>query len=152
MLSEVEARRGERGGTLPETVIVMSVLLAVMFGIIDFGRALYTYSFVTNAARQGARWAIVRGSKCTLLDHCPAAKGSTDIQPYVQGLSEGAMTANNISASLSFPSCPSGVVSANGNSPGCVAEVTVQYPFKFMLPFLPAGIQLSSTSEMVISN
>ena len=40
----------ERGSTLPETVIVMSVLLAVMFGIIDFGRALYTYGFVTRRA------------------------------------------------------------------------------------------------------
>ena len=144
------ARVRERGGTLPETVLVMAVLLAVMFGIIDFGRALYTYSFVANAAREGARWAIVRGSKCTMLDHCNAS--SSDVQNYVQSLSEGATTASSITANLQFPSCPSGVVGGGSNAPGCVAEVTVVYPFRFMLPFLPTSIRMSSTSEMVISN
>jgi Flp pilus assembly protein TadG len=138
-------RDGERGSALVEMAVVMAVLLMIMFGIIDFGRAFYTYSFVANAAREGARWAIVRGSKCTQLDHCPAASGTSDIQPYVQSLSEGATNPSKISATLAFTGC--------GNAPGCVAEVTVQYPFKFMLPFLPsAGMTMSSTSEMVISN
>jgi len=134
----------ERGTTLVETAVVMAVLLAIMFGVIDFGRALYTYSFVANAAREGARWAIVRGSKCTLLDHCPAS--SSDLQTYVRSLSEGATNPSSITASLSFPS-------GGSNAPGSVAEVTVTYPFVFMLPFMPsAGIKMTSTSEMVISN
>lgn len=146
-------RNRERGTTLVETAVVMAVLLTIMFGIIDFGRALYTYSFVANAAREGARWAIVRGSKCTLLDHCPAVTGSTDIQPYVQSLSEGATNPARIQANLQFPSCPSGSSGGSNNAPGCIAEVTVKYPFTFMLPFLPTtGMTMSSTSEMVISN
>jgi Flp pilus assembly protein TadG len=140
----------ERGSSLPETAIVMAVLLAVMFGIMDFGRALYTYGFVANAAREGARWAIVRGSKCTLLDHCPAQQGSSDIQTYVQSLSEGAMNASNIKATLTFPS-PS--CTSTNNAPGCVAEVTVSYPFTFIAPFVSnLKITMSSTSEMVIAN
>ena len=95
-------RNRERGSTLAETAIVMGVLLLLTLGIMDFARALYTYSFVANAARQGARWAIVRGSQCTMLDHCPAKSGSTDVQPYVQSLSEGATKASNIAASLSL--------------------------------------------------
>ena len=63
----MKPKHGERGASLVETVIVMGVLLALMFGIIDFGRALYTYSFVAQLARQGARWAIVRGANCTVL-------------------------------------------------------------------------------------
>ncbi len=137
--------RSERGSTLAETAIVMAVLLAIMFGIIDFGRALYTYSFVANAAREGARWAIVRGAKCTQLDHCPAASGTTDIEPYVQSLSEGATNASKITANLSFPS--------GSNAPGSVAEVTVQYPFTFIAPFVSKlTLPMTSTSEMVISN
>jgi len=138
----------ERGSTLPETVIVMGVLLAMMFGIMDFGRALYTYGFVANAAREGARWAIVRGSQCTQLDHCSAQ--SADLQTYVQSLSEGAMNASNITATLAFPS-PS--CTSPDNAPGCVAEVTVKYPFTFIAPFVSSlKINMSSTSEMVISN
>jgi Flp pilus assembly protein TadG len=135
----------ERGASLPETAIVMAVLLAVMFGIMDFGRALYTYGFVANAAREGARWAIVRGSKCTLLDHCSAK--SADVQTYVQSLSEGAMNASSIGATVQFPSC------GGSNAPGCVAEVTVTYPFTFIAPFVSKlTIPMSSTSEMVIAN
>jgi Flp pilus assembly protein TadG len=142
----------ERGSTMVETAFVMTALLTVLLGIIDFGRALYTYSFVAQLARQGARWAIVRGSTCAMLDHCPAQSGSTDIQPYIQGLSYGATTAGNIHANLSFPgsNCAAGASGGGSNAPGCVAMVTVGYQFNFMLPFMPQPT-MSSTSEMVIS-
>lgn len=141
----MRARNGERGTTLVETAIVMGVLLMFTLGIFDFGRALYTYSFLANAARQGARWAIVRGADCTQLDHCPAKSGSTDIQPFVQSLSEGATKASNIQATLNFP---------NGNdSPGSIAQVTVTYPFTFIAPGLSKlSFTMTSTSEMIISN
>ncbi len=136
-------RHNERGTTLVETTVVMAVLLAVMFGIIDFGRALYTYSFVADAAREGARWAIVRGSKCTQLDHCNAT--SAEVQTYVQSLSEGATTASSITATLNLPN--------GNNAPGSIAEVTVTYPFTFVAPFVSKlKLTMTSTSEMVISN
>lgn len=151
----MKARKAERGSAMVETAFVMTALLTVLFGIVDFGRALYTYSFVAQLAREGSRWAIVRGSTCTVLDHCPAQSGTTDIQPYIQGLSEGATTASSIHAFLSFPSsagCASGASGSGTNAPGCVASVTVSYPFSFMLPFLPKGLfTMSSTSQMVIS-
>jgi Flp pilus assembly protein TadG len=150
-------RHRERGSALAETAVVMTVLLMLMFGIIDFGRALYTYSFVAQLARQGARWAIVRGADCTLLPTpsgtCPAKSGTTDMTPYIQSLNEGATNASNISASLTWGTSPG---CTGGNNPGCTAIVTVTYPFKFLLPFMPSGslgtIQMSSTSTMVISN
>ena len=145
-------RRGERGASLPEAAIVMTLLLTLMFGIVDFGRAFYTYDLVSHMARQGARWAIVRGSQCSGLDHCPAQQGSTDILPYVQSLSEGATNASQISATLTFPSC-AGASGGASDAPGCVAQVTVSYPFNFLLPFVHSGqITMTSSSQMVISN
>jgi Flp pilus assembly protein TadG len=154
----VIARRRERGASLPETAIIMAVLLAMMFGIIDFGRALYTYSFVAQLARQGARWAIVRGADCTAYSSaCPAAKGSTDIQPYIQSLNEGAMNGSQIQANLQFSSnsanCPNASAGLPSNKPGCIAQVTVSYPFSFMLPWVPnTTITMTSTSQMIIAN
>jgi hypothetical protein len=104
-------------------------------------------SWRTPRAR-AARWAIVRGSQCTQLDHCSAQ--SADIQTYVQSLSEGAMSASNITATLTFPSAS---CTSPDNAPGCVAEVTVKYPFTFVAPFVSKlTINMSSTSEMVIAN
>jgi Flp pilus assembly protein TadG len=143
------ARNGERGTSLAETTIVMGLVLALLFGVIDFGRAMYTYAFVAQLARQGARWAIVRGSQCTLLDHCNATQ--SDIQNYVQSLSEGATTPSKIAATAAWGSCPAGL---SGNAPGCSVTVTVTYPFKFVMPYLPGPgmtINMSSTSQMVIS-
>lgn len=147
-------RHRERGGSLPETALVLAILLAMLFGIIDFGRAMYTYAFVAQLARQGARWAIVRGSQCTVLDHCNATKD--DIQIYVRGLSEGATRPTSITVpSASWGACPAG--SAATNAPGCTVTVTVRYPFNFMLPFMPTTggtlltMNMVSSAQMVVS-
>ncbi len=145
----------ERGSSLPEAAIVMSVLLALLFGIVDFGRATYTYAYVAQVARQGARWMIVRGSQCTVLDHCNAQ--TSDVQNYVRSLSQGATDPTQIRASAGFSSvtCPAG--SLVSNAPGCTVSVTVTYPFQFMLPYMPKShgqlltLNVTSTSQMVIS-
>lgn len=140
------SRHGQRGASMPEMVIVAGVLLSILFGIIDFSRAMYTYSFVAELAREGARWAIVRGSQCTALDHCGATSG--DVQTYLQSRSEGVTIASSISASATWPSCST----APSNAPGCLVVVTVSYPFHFIAPFVSkAQINMSSTSQMVIS-
>lgn len=149
-------RASQRGSSLAETAIVMSAVLALLFGIVDFGRATYTYAFVAQLARQGARWAMVRGSTCTVLDHCNASR--SEIQNYVQSLSVGATSANNIVLAPNSPmyTCPLG--SNAQNAPGCVISLTVQYPFSFMLPYMPKNglggpltITMQSTSKMVIT-
>jgi Flp pilus assembly protein TadG len=146
----MHVRRRERGASLPETAIVMTVCLALLFGIIEFGRAMYTYAFVAQLAREGARWAIVRGNQCTLLDHCNAAQ--SDIQTYVQSLSEGATNASGINVTANWPTsgCPPG---QTAKSPGCVVSVTVSYNFNFLpTKYAPSTfIAMSSTSQMVIS-
>jgi Flp pilus assembly protein TadG len=141
-------RKRQRGSSLPETAIVMAVLLAMICGIIDFGRALYTYGFVAQIARQGARWAIVRGSQCTLLTDCNATEAQ--IQTYVQSLGYGFVIPSKIVVSAIWPTCPPG---SSGNAPGCTVEVQVTYPFKFVLPWTSSlgQLNMSSTSEMVIS-
>ena len=141
-------RNSQRGASLPETAIVMGIVLALLFGVVEFGRAMYTYAFVAQIAREGARWAIVRGAQCTQLDHCNAQ--SSDVQAYVQNLSEGATTPGSFIVTATWPSCPTGA--AAKNSPGCTVAVNVKYTFNFVAPFVSkVAIPMSSTSQMVIS-
>ncbi len=149
----IRAKHSERGASMAETAITMSVVLLLLFGIIDFARATYTYSWVANAARMGARWMVVRGSlSCTsgngfVIDNCSAQ--SAALQTYVQSLNTGMMATNNIAATETPVSCPVGSAT---NGPGCVVKVTVSYPFTFIAPFFPrAAVPMSSTSQMVIS-
>ncbi|MHB1295731.1 MAG: TadE/TadG family type IV pilus assembly protein [Anaerolineae bacterium] len=51
--------RDEAGANLVEFALVLPVLLFLLIGVVDFGRGYYTYIAVTNAAREGARRAVV---------------------------------------------------------------------------------------------
>lgn len=146
-------RASERGSGLVEQALVLTVLLAVIFGIIDSGRALYTYHFVSQAARDATRWASVRGNTCVgLTGGCPA--GAADVQTYVSNVSGMGLDPARITATTTWPIKPYSNPScaANNKNPGCVVQVEVDYAFQFILPFLPStAFTMSSTSQMVIT-
>ncbi len=53
--------RSERGAELIEFALVFPVLLLVVLGIVDFGFLFQRMEVVTNAAREGARMAVLPG-------------------------------------------------------------------------------------------
>jgi Flp pilus assembly protein TadG len=176
MLRPTTHRNGfsnQRGAvTFEFTLAMVLVLFPLMFGILDFSRAAYAYHWVSYAAREGTRWASVRGAACLLLSGgCPAA--ATDIQTFIQSIAPpGMYTATcsgnnagcisiNTTSSFVWPGkggdgndCTNGGVLAT-NSPGCIVKVQVNYYFGFTLPYLGpvvgTTIKLQSTSQMVIS-
>ena len=52
-------RRSQRGQGLVEFALVFPVFILLLFGILDLGRAVYAYNTIGDAAREGARVAIV---------------------------------------------------------------------------------------------
>jgi len=52
-------RDGQRGQGLTEIALLLPVILLIFMGLFDFGRAIVTYNSVAEAARNGARVAIV---------------------------------------------------------------------------------------------
>lgn len=140
-----------------EFAISATAVLLLVFGIFEFGRVMYMYHTVSNAARLGARWAIVRGSGCSLLDHCNAT--SSDIQSWVQS-QVPVIDSNTLGVTAAWstastdPSVDCSVTDPTGNnSQGHLVCVTVSYPFNFAIPFVGrTGLTISSTSKMVIAN
>jgi Flp pilus assembly protein TadG len=136
----------ERGSTVVEFAICAVLLFTVLFGIMDFSRALYTYHFLSNAAREATRYAIVRGADCNaIVPGCPATNSSitTYVQTNLAASSSGLITPSNITATTTW---------TPNNSQGSTVKVQLQYVFQFILPFLPSsGITMQSTSQMVIS-
>lgn len=55
----------ERGATLVEFAVVAPLLFLLLFGVIEFGRAIVTYTGVNTAAREGARYAATVGDSPT---------------------------------------------------------------------------------------
>ncbi len=155
---------GEQGSALVEYAIVLVLLLTFLFGIMDFSRFLYTYHFVAEVAREGSRYAVVSGStfgtmSCSSTSTFACNATAANVTSYVQGLTPLGITSSSLTVATTWPgTAPTGAATAcntsNGNnSPGCLVQVAVSYPFKFVLPFLPKSAStwtVSSTSVMVI--
>lgn len=146
----------ERGSALVETAIVLNLFLVLLLGIMDFSRALYTYHLVDNAARIGARFAIVHGSNCnhtgSRTDPWPCNADQAEIQNYIQQQS----VVMGLGAVAVTPNWPGGNPGCTASSPyrgqGCLVQVTVTYTFNPWFPIVSAlSIPMSSTSQMVIS-
>jgi Flp pilus assembly protein TadG len=88
------------GTNLVEFGLVSILFLTMLFGIVDFGRALYAYHFVSHAAREAARWAAVNGSTCGN----DAVMGTSDT---------GSCTAPITGGSGSYSLCTTGCTYAN---------------------------------------
>lgn len=54
--------RNQRGAALLETAITLPIILLISVGIFEFGRAFQTWQVLTNAAREGARVAVIGGT------------------------------------------------------------------------------------------
>ena len=103
--------RRERGATAVEFALLLPVLLLLLFGIIDFGRALNAQITLTQAAREGARLAALGQSSSTV---------QTRTQAAATGLSPVTVTVTT--------SCP---VNAGA---GVDAVVSLSYAFSFVTP------------------
>lgn len=159
LLAWKRSLRGESGGTLVETALSMTLLLTLVFGIIEVSLMLYSYHFISNAAREGTRYAIVRGSSWTTACGTYTSSGctatTTQIQQYVlnlgfPGIDPAKLTVTPTSSLTTGGSSCSPFTSCNAASN--VVQVKVTYNFPFSVPFVtPRTISISSASQMVIS-
>jgi Flp pilus assembly protein TadG len=153
--------RKEQGSSLVEFAFSFTILLAMMYGIIDMSRALYINHYVAYASRQAARYAMVRGAtwsgtSCAATTTYDCDATGPNVQSYVQSQVPPGVSATKVTATTSWTGLTAaggGCVSiAASNSPGCSVQVTVTYPFHFILPYLPAtAITFTSSSSVTIS-
>jgi hypothetical protein len=110
--------RSERGAAIIETALTLPLLLLVAVGIFEFGRAYETWQIMTNAAREGARVAV-------LPTPIPGAVDAR-VREYLQ---LGGLTSDSTVGVAITPANVS--LGAAGTASG--SKVTVTYPFTFMV-------------------
>jgi len=116
--------RQEKGAALVETAFVLPIMLLVCVGILEFGRAYQTWQVVTNAAREGARVAI--------LPEYTDASAIARVKTYLKngGLPASIVDSANTKILITATTIPIDVGGANTAS---AARVVVEYPFEFMV-------------------
>ena len=155
-------RAGQRGAAIVEFALASVALLGMIMGMYVMFLAVYTNHCASESAREGSRYAMVRGStSCTntpSLTNCNAT--AAEVQSYVEGLGfPGMNTANGMTVTVSWltvsttqPATWSPCSSGTCNTPGNLVKVQVQYAFPLSLPFFSSNtLNLSSTSQMAIA-
>jgi Flp pilus assembly protein TadG len=125
-------RTCERGSEMIEFGIVSMLFFFLLFGIVEFGRAHWTYDTLAHAAREGARFAMVHGSE----SRHPATL--SQVEDMVRTRATG-LTGLTVAATWD-----------PDNDPGSVVQVRVDLPFNPLVPFLPT-MTLTTTSRMTIA-
>ena len=126
-------RADERGAAMVEFAIVAAVIfIPLVFGIIEFGRLVWSKTMVTAAAREGVRYAMVRGSS----SGAPADDSAT-IATYVKGRTQ-------LTPIVVRPSW------TGTKAPGDTATVQVSFTYTPIVPVISAKT-LTSTSKQIIS-
>ena len=123
--------KAEHGSTLVEFTPVLIVLLALTFGMIDFGRYVYAISVVRSAAQEGARAGL-------------NLKAGENLQDVTEAAAKNKMIALNVSKA--------NVVATQPDATMVVVDIT--YEFEFITPLLAATtngtIEIDGSASMVI--
>ena len=156
-LPQFRATFSDSGSAIVEFAVASTVLFMMLFGIIQACLALYTYNYISDAARVATRYASVRGSSCSGMSDCGAT--ASQIQTYLRGIPYPGIKSSNLTVAatwFSASSAPPTTWTACGsqcNAPGNEVQVTVTYAFSLNIPFWKkAAINMSSASQTVIYN
>ncbi len=137
-------RRG-RGQALAEFALIIPIFLLLLLAIFDMGRAVFIYNGLTNAAREGARLAIVNQDKALVLQRVQAmtfagpvsnAGDLDDLVEYYQQESNGELGAECATITV-----------------GCIAVVKPTSDWTLITPILSSiigPITLEARSELPI--
>jgi Flp pilus assembly protein TadG len=123
--------RSEKGAALLEAAMTIPLLLLVAIGTLEFGRAYQTWQVLTNAAREGARMAVL-----------PNQTQSAVVQ-RVRNYMQAGQLPRYSTASVTVNS--SATITVNG-APVQASQVTVDYPFNFIVLQPVARLVTPSTS------
>jgi Flp pilus assembly protein TadG len=118
--------RDEKGAALLEAAITVPIILLISVGIFEFGRAYQHQQVLVNAAREGARIAVIEGTT----DEAVRAR----VNEYITGGGLTALAPADIDVQRA--------VAMTGTT---ASSVEVKYPFDFMV--LKPVVRLISPSD-----
>jgi Flp pilus assembly protein TadG len=145
LLRPLPSRR--RAASMVESAIACSILLLFVLGVVIVGMGLFYYQQVQALAREGARYASVRGADYANDTHNPMATQTSVINnailPRAVGLDQGQLT-NNTSVVWDDASENPTYDNGTGNVMRNYVTVTIDYTWSPALYFSPVTFHCQS--------
>jgi Flp pilus assembly protein TadG len=124
---QVKSHPDERGAAAVEFALVAPVLLLMVMGIAEFGRAYHVQATISQAAREGVRVMALNNDPAGAIAATRAAAPT--------------LTLTNISVTPS-------TCLTSGTTPAATATVTVTFPLTFISRLFGTGVTLTGTGVM----
>jgi hypothetical protein len=148
----VRARRGEeRGATALEFALCVMVLLAMVFGIIEFARAVWIQQALSAASREGSRYGIGNESTSGVPQYldCGGIRAAAKAKAPDLSLTDGDIDVTYVHTDGSASTC--GTSPAPEIKDGDRIVVSVSYVLDLDMPLVPLGaLDLDATDERSI--
>ncbi len=128
--------RDERGSALIETALTFPLVLLLSISVFEFGRAFQHWQILTNAAREGARVAVLPGTS------------DEDVSGRVQAyLAAGQMAA----ADTATVAVTRNAEISIGDDTASASTVSIGYPFEFVVlqPMMQLLVSDSTVGEAI---
>ena len=142
-----QTKRLDRGQTVVEFAFSVIAFLTLLFGMIGFGIAVYDYNFVSDAAREGTRYASVHGKDS--LSPLTTTSASSTVRAFILNQAKG-INPNQLTVTVN-PILGGNNTSPADFSPGNSAQVIVTYNATLPIPLISQTLAVTSSSQMVIS-
>jgi Flp pilus assembly protein TadG len=139
---EPAGKRRERGQAVVEAALTLVILLMLLGGILDLGRAFFTYVALQNAVGEGAYYAAGFPHRVTSASNASSADPNNIIFRTRNESPSGAINWSRCN------NCITVTYSASPITVGSIVTVTVRYPFDLIGP-LPAI--LGRTRQMTLT-
>jgi TadE-like protein len=142
-----DRRSRDRGQTLVEFSLVAFMCVILLLSIVELSRMALVYTTVANAARAGARYAIVHGGTRTGSGvdgpSGPAGNPPQVVTVVKNFASAGLLSTSNLIITIAYPGA--------SNAPGQPVSVAVIYPYDPLTTYFPLRVRLGSVSQGVIA-
>lgn len=140
----------ERGASAVEFAIVASVLLLILFGIIQFGIAYNRVQGLESAGREGARSASIAAPQTDIASRVRSAQSlftSSDVKVIIDYSIDGGSTWTNVCDDTSSPTCTSSTLkpcgaAGTGNLIRVTGKVPASSKYSIAIPFW-ANLQIT---------
>lgn len=143
--------KSRRGTTIVETALVLPLILLFIFGIMEYGRYLLCAQVVTNAAREGCRYAVTHTQPVTI-NGTTTGNATSDVTNQVTKFLAGqALTGQQVNVYQS-DNQGNNLGGWNGASPGQYVAVEIKGSFQITVPALlsfPSSVPVDTKVVMI---
>jgi len=131
----------ERGQSMTEFALSLVIIITLLAGVVDLGRAFFAYIIIRDAAQEGAVYgSIAPKSDLTTFEN--------EVEARVKTAFTDPADSSNVPLDMSKINVQTNIIGSSCASPGNGVEVRVEYSLPVTMPFLGAVI---GSQEMKMS-